>query len=113
RLYAGWLDDPEFRYEAVKVALQEADGLAKSGDKERAVAAYRKAFAAVRDLQQAKTVAVGLQKVGVKVSVADHLGFFTDWYVVGPFDAMGMKGFKTVYPPEESVGLAAEDQGKE
>jgi hypothetical protein len=113
RLYPAWLNDPEFRYEAVNVALQEADSLAKSGDKGRAVAAYRKAFAAVRDLQQAKAVAVGLQKLGVKVSVADHLGFFTDWYVVGPFDAMGMKGFKTVYPPEKGVDLAAEYQGKD
>jgi hypothetical protein len=32
--------------------------------------------------------------------------------VIGPFDAMGMKGFKTVYPPEEKLDLAAELPGQ-
>jgi hypothetical protein len=113
RLYPGWLEDPEFRYEAVALVQKEADGLARGGQKVRAVAAYRKAFAAVRDLQQAKKVAAGLQQVGVQVSVAGHLGFLTDWYVIGPFDARGMKGFKTAYPPEEKVDLTAELPGKE
>jgi hypothetical protein len=112
KLYPGWLDDPEFRYEAVEVALKEAAALVADGKKERAVAGYRKAFAAVRDLQQAKKVAVGLEKVGVNVSVAKHLGFLTDWYVIGPFDALGMKGFKTVYPPERGIELRAELSGK-
>ncbi len=113
RLYPGWLDDPEFRYEAVAVVLKEADALAGAGKKDLARAAYRKAFAAVRDLQQAKKVAVGLHKLGDPVSVADHLGFLTDWYVIGPFDAMGMKGFKTVYPPEHKVDPHEELPGKE
>jgi hypothetical protein len=47
------------------------------------------------------------------VSLAEHFGFLTDWYVIGPFDAKGMKGFKTVYPPEEKIDLAAEVPGKE
>jgi hypothetical protein len=112
KLFPGWLDDPEFRYEAVEVALKEAEALAKKGDRTQAGAAYRKAFAAVRDLQQAKKVAAGLHQLGLKVSVADHLGFFMDWHVIGPFDAMGMKGFKSVYPPERKIDLAAEYQGK-
>src|SRR5262249_46893704 len=69
-------------------------------------------FAAVRDLQQAKKVAAGLLRLGVAVSVADHLGFFRDWYVVGPFDAHNLKGFRTVYPPEKKVDLKAEYEGK-
>jgi hypothetical protein len=111
--YPGWLYDPEFRYEAVEVVIKAGDALVKESQRAKAVAAYRKAFAAVRDLQQAKTVAARLEKAGVRVSVARHLGFLTDWYVIGPFDAMGLKGFKTVYAPEKSVDLAAELQGKE
>jgi hypothetical protein len=112
RLYPGWLEDPEFRFEAVALTLREADRLARAGSRDEAVAAYRKAFAASRDLQQGRTVAAGLDKLGVTVSTAEHLGFLTDWYVIGPFDAMNKKGFTTVYPPEEKVDLAAELPGK-
>jgi hypothetical protein len=113
RLLAGWLDDPEFRYDAVALLVKEADAQAKEGKKEQATAAYRKAFAAVRDVGQAQALASRLKDAGVTVSIAEHLGFLTDWYVIGPFDAMGMKGFKTVYPPEQKVDLSAELPGKE
>jgi hypothetical protein len=112
RLVAGWLDDPEFRYEAVAGVLKEADDLAKSGEKDRAVAAYRKAFTASRDLAQVAAAAGRLKDQGVAVSVFDHMGFLRDWYLVGPFDAGGMKGFATAYPPEEKVDLDAEYPGK-
>jgi hypothetical protein len=112
KLYHAWLDDPEFRYEAVDVVLRAGDTLVKKGRKTAAIATYRKAFASVLDLQQAKRVAAALQSLGVSVSVARHLGFLTDWYVIGPFDAMGMKGFKTVYPPERGIDLKAELDGK-
>jgi hypothetical protein len=112
RLYPGWLEDREFRYEAVDVAVKNGDKLAKAGQKDKAIAAYRKAFAAVRDLQQAKKVAVALGRQGVKVSVADHLGFLRDWYVIGPFDAHGLKGFAAAYPPEQKMDLAATYAGK-
>src|SRR5262249_16813994 len=72
----------------------------------------RKAFDASRDLQQAKAAAGELRTLGVTVSVAEHLGFLGDWYVVGPFDAGNMKGFKTVYPPEKQIELTAEWDGK-
>jgi hypothetical protein len=113
RLIPGWLEDPEFRYEAVAVALKEAEGLAKEGDKAKVTTAYQKALAAARDVQQVRDAAAGLAKVGLKVNVAEHLGFLTDWYLIGPFDAMGMKGFKSVYPPEEKVDLQGEFAGKE
>jgi hypothetical protein len=111
-LVAGWLEDPEFRYEAVAAVLKEGAALGKGGKKEQAVAVYRKGFAAVRDVGQSKQLAARLKELGVSVSVADHLGFFRDWYVIGPFDANNMQGFKTVYPPEEKVDLAAEPDGK-
>jgi hypothetical protein len=112
RLIPGWLDDPEFRYEAVAHLLKDADELTKKGDRDAAATAYRKAFAASRDVDQARTAAAHLKGAGRPVSVADHLGFLTDWYVIGPFDAKGMKGFQTPYPPEEKVELSGELAGK-
>jgi hypothetical protein len=112
KLIPGWLEDPEFCFEAVAVALKQADALAKGTDKSKAAAAYRKALASARDVQQVREAAAALQKLGATVSAAGQLGFLTDWYLIGPFDAMGMKGFKTVYPPEENIDLAAEYPGK-
>src|SRR5262249_53694169 len=112
RLFPGWLEDPEFRYEAVVVRLEQADALAKSGRKDEALAGYRVGFAACRDVTQAQTLANRLKAQGVSVSIAEHFGFLTDWYVIGPFDARGQQGFRTAYPPEEKVDLSAELAGK-
>ena len=76
------------------------------------MAILHKAFAASRDLPQVKTVAGHLRRLGVTVRLAEHLGFLDDWYVIGPFDGMGQKGFKTSYPPEKQVDLAAVLDGK-
>jgi hypothetical protein len=112
RLVAGWLDDPEFRYEAVAAVLKDAGALARSGAGEKAVVAYRTAFAAARDLGQAASAAARLRDQGVTVRDHEHMGFLRDWYLVGPFDAHDLKGFPTVYPPEEKVDLDAEYPGK-
>jgi hypothetical protein len=112
RLTPGWLEDPEFRYEAVAALLEKTAALAKGGTKEEAVAVYHQAFVACRDVTQAQTLAGRLKALGVTISVAAHLGFLTDWYVIGPFDAHGRKGFTTVYPPEEKIDLTAELPGK-
>jgi len=112
KLIPGWLDDPEFGYEAVALLLKESDALAKKGG-EKAVAGYQKAFAASREVPQVQALASRLKENGVTVSVAEHLGFLTDWYVIGPFDAREMKGFKAVYPPEEKIDLAAELDGRD
>jgi hypothetical protein len=111
RLMPGWLNDSEFRYDAVAFTLRQGDALAKDGAKEKAIAAYRTAFAATRDVGQAQALATRLKKEGVAVRIADHLGFLTEWYVIGPFDAKGTKGFQTVYPPEQKIDLAAELPG--
>src|SRR5262249_23871148 len=65
-----------------------------------------------RDIEQARSIAVKLDKLGTTVSLAKHLGFLLDWHVIGPFDAKQQQGFKTVYPPEEKVDLTAEMPGK-
>ncbi len=112
-LFAGWLDDPEFRHDAVALELEHAAALATKGTKDRAIVAYRKAFGASRDIRQGQLAAAGLLDLGVTTSLAEHLGFLMDWYLVGPFDAAGMKGFRTAYPPETKVDLKAQYQGKD
>src|SRR5262249_29522828 len=59
-----------------------------------------------------RTVAARLKELGAPVSVANHLGFLRDWYVIGPFDARVMKGFRATYPPEEKVDMASSYKGK-
>jgi hypothetical protein len=105
------LDDPEFGFDAVAARLAD---LAKDKKlpKGKKLAAYRQAFSATRDLTQARTVAARLKDLGLRVSPADHFGFLRDWYVIGPFDARGSKGFKTTYPPQRKVDISAILEGK-
>ncbi len=112
RLYPGWLDDPEFRYEAVDLALEKAQKLLKAGDKKAAADGFRLAFDSSRDMMQSRKAATGLLDLGVKVSVARHMGFLSDWYLIGPFDAQAMKGFHLSYPPEKKIDLKAEYPGQ-
>jgi hypothetical protein len=110
-LLRGWRLDPEFRYDAIELAIADLDR-AKDMAAQKRVAALRGLFGDTRDLPQSKAVAAKLKEAGDLVSVADHFGFLRDWYVIGPFDARGMKGFKAVYPPEEKVDLGAAYEGK-
>jgi hypothetical protein len=105
-LLRDWIDDPEFRHDAIEQAFAELER-DKATPAEKRLAEIRKLFAASRDLPQSRTIAARLKALGAPVSVADHYGFLRDWYVVGPFDAHGMKGFKTVYPPEDKVDLTS------
>jgi hypothetical protein len=110
RLLSGALTDPEFGHDAVNQLLAD---LQVAKDVPRAIAGYRQAFAATRELEQARAVAARLKALGVTVSVADHFGFLRDWYVIGPFDGLRGKGFTTVYPPERKLDLSAELSGKD
>lgn len=112
KLYAGWLEDAEFRVEAVDLALDRAGKLLKAGDKKAAEAAYRQAFNSSRDQAQCRKAAAGLLELGIKESVGKHMGFLMDWYLIGPFDAGGMKGFQLSYPPEKQIDLKAEYDGQ-
>lgn len=100
------LDDPEFRYDAVEQRLKEL-GAGKDA------AGYRAVFSASRDLEQGRRIAEKLKELGVSLSVADHMGFLRQWYVIGPFDGQKMKGFKTVYPPEKKVDVQESLDGKD
>jgi hypothetical protein len=106
--YVDWLDDPEFRLEAVALVLAKAKNAAKAGNSLLAVNLYRQAFDKSRDVQQARDAAAGLEAGGVKVSVGEHLGFLVDWHLIGPFDGKGQQGLLLSYPPEKKVDLSEE-----
>src|SRR5262245_52486063 len=53
QLYHEWLDDPEFRFEAVALELAKAKKSAKAGDSLSAVNLYRRVFDKSRDIMQA------------------------------------------------------------
>ena len=112
KLYPDWLDDPEFRHEAIALVLEKAQRTAKQGNSLIAVNLYRQAFDKSRDLQQARDAAAGLADNNVKVSVAEHLGFLMAWHLIGPFDGQGQKGFHLSYPPEKKIDLTEELDGQ-
>lgn len=112
KLYPDWLDDPEFRFEAVAVVIKKANNAAKAGNSLIAVNLFRQAFDKSRDILQAREAAVGLDTGGVNVSVGEHLGFLMDWHVIGPFDGKGQKGFHITYPPEKKIDLTEEFDGQ-
>lgn len=100
------LDDPEFRDDAVAVALKRADVLQARGEGPAAKVAYERAFQHARNAEQVTAAAAKLEALGEKVSIAAHLGFVTEWSLIGPFAASGMTGFRTPFSPETSVDLA-------
>jgi hypothetical protein len=112
QLYVDWLDDPEFRFEAVALELDKAKKVAKASNSLAAQKLYQRAFEKSRDIMQAREAAAGLEAAGVKVSVAEHLGFLTDWHLIGPFGGKNQKGLQTTYPPEKKVDLNEELDGQ-
>ncbi len=108
RLIPGMLDDPslELRRDAVTRLVTTARAAADQ-DKAAAIATYRTALDAARDLDQVKSITEALDELGAPVDLAHHYGFIVDWHLVGPFDNRGGKGFAAVYPPEESVDFDA------
>lgn len=105
------LNDAEFGYDAIELAMEEL--AKKPSSKEVALKSYRDLYAASRDQDQGRKLAAELKKLGVTVSLAEHMGFIRHWHVVGPFDANVMKGFTTAYPPEKGVDLKATYEGKD
>lgn len=109
------LDDPEFREDAINLALAVGDKAREANDADAAKTAYQQAFDHARESGQITASAERLRSVGVEVSIPRHMGFVTKFHFVGPFHAEGMTGFDRVFPPEENVGLQATytDAGKE
>lgn len=113
---ASWLptrlDDSEFRYEAVGLALAAGDRAVKDKDQAAAKTQFRKAFDAARDSTQVTQAAVKLKSLGESADAISHLGLVTDWWLVGPFDAPAKTGFAAVFEPEKKLDLQAKYLGQ-
>jgi hypothetical protein len=109
RLIPTMLDDPslELRRDAVARLLASAEKAQADQKPDQAIATFRQALDAARDLDQVKQITESLGKLGHGVDLAHHYGFIQDWWLVGPFDNHGGKGFDQVYPPEAAVDFAA------
>ncbi len=112
----GWLptrlDDAEFRYEAVGIALAAGDRALKDKDQAAAKAEFRKAFESARDSTQVTQAATKLKSLNVPADVVQHLGLVTEWWLVGPFDAPLKTGFAKVFEPETQLDLQAKYRGQ-
>jgi hypothetical protein len=111
RLIPQMLDDSslELRRDAVEQVMRAADQ-AKDDQARRVL--YEKALKSARDIDQVKTCAAALEKLGNPVDLAAQLGFIVDWSLIGPFDNTGQAGFDVVYPPEEEYEPDATYEGK-
>ena len=115
RLIPGMLNDQsvELRRDALARLIDQAAALAKSGGaKDRVVAAYRRAFAAARDVDQVKLLVARLKDLEQEVDLARHFGFLVRWRLIGPFDNSKEKGYDVVYPPERRIDPEASYAGK-
>ena len=114
RLVASLLQDPsmELRRDGVAFALREAQTLADNRPQSEAVAAYRRALSAARDLDQISEAAKRLRELGQTVDVATHFGFLMRWQLIGPFENTQDSGYNVPYGPEQDAQPAAEYPGK-
>lgn len=106
------LDDPDFRFEAVAIALSAGDKAFAEQKTDQAKVEFQKAFTHARDSGQVSQAAAKLQALGEQANVAKHLGLLLDWKLIGPFDAPKKTGFATVFPPEEKLDFNATYPGQ-
>ena len=113
QLLAGWLDDVEFRRDAVDEVLKLGD-VAKSERRDDAAREfYERGFRHARDSDQVLLAVSKLNSVGKEVDPIAHLGFVTRWRLMGPFPAEQMTGFRAQFPPEKQVDLSTDYQNSE
>jgi hypothetical protein len=110
RLLPSMLHDPstELRRDAVAAALTKAEKL--TGD--AAKTEYTRLLAAVRDEEQANTIADALDKLNARPDLKTHFGIVTRWMLAGPFDGAKGTAFDKSYDPEKKVDLSATYKGK-
>lgn len=113
RLLPGFVNDPanELRRDAVQLQVLAAAAKVE-GDKPAAVAAYREALGHAREADQIDDIAKKLADLKEKVDLQKVFGWVTKWKLIGPFDNTAGAGFAKVFPPEETIDLQAELDGK-
>jgi hypothetical protein len=114
RLIPSLQTDPslELRFDAIRLAIDEAAARETAGDREEAIKLSAQAFQNARELGQIKHLAGKLKELGQTVEMPTRLGFVVTWHVAGPFENAGDNGWDIAYPPEEKIDLQAEYVGK-
>ena len=92
----------EMRRDAVESVLAEAKKQLEAGNKPAAIAAYRRALTAARDVDQIDDAFKQLAELGENIDLPRHFGFITQWKLIGPFDNTNKGGFDVAYPPKQS-----------
>lgn len=115
RMIGSWLNDPslELRRDAVDQLIHQAAAMVEDEKRSEAVAVYRRAFDAARDIDQVRRIAKRLNDLDQPVDLVRQLGFLIRWRVIGPFDNTEEKGYDVVYPPERTLDPAATHPGKQ
>jgi hypothetical protein len=112
----GWLltrlDDPDFRSDAVALALAAGEQALRDKNYDQAKAEFHKAFEHARDSSQVTQAAQKLKALGEPADVLAHLGLIANWWLVGPFDAPEKTGFATAFEPESKVDLQTAYRGQ-
>ncbi len=112
-LAGAMLDDPAtaLRREAVDELLHQA-AASEVPNRDAAIARYRTALNAAREVDQIEAAAKALRGLGESVNLITQFGWVTAWKIIGPFDNTAQAGFERVFPPETEVRLDAEYDGK-
>lgn len=106
RLLETWLDDPEFRRDAVEDRLKRGDQAKQAGNNDSAAKLYHDGFEHARDSDQVLDAVDKLKAVGRDVDPVMHLGFVNRWWLLGPFAAPDTTGFARRFPPEDDLQKA-------
>ena len=111
KLLPNMLDDTslEIRRDAVDFLVKSID----KSEKDNAIASFQKALDKARDPDQIKSIVDSLDELGTKIDITEHMGYLTEWYMIGPFDNKEKGGFDVAYPPERKVDLEEKLKGVE
>lgn len=114
RLIPGMLHDAssDFRRDAVARLIDQAAKEHEASHKDQETKLLRQALSGASDDDQVKAIVKPLRELGETVDLQKHFGFLTEWYLIGPFDNVALKGFDVAYPPEKELDLKAKYVGK-
>jgi hypothetical protein len=101
-LMEGAQTDPSLpvRHLAISRMLDRAAAQQEGKENDAAIASYREVLAEGRNPNQLKAAANALEKLGVKVDLAEELGMIRRWWAMGTYDNQDSKHFATSYLPE-------------
>lgn len=91
------------RDDAVRVAAAIAGRLAASGNKEAALALYRRLLSAASDAEMRLSLAKAIQSLGSSIDVGAEQGFLTRWWLLGPLASRGRWAKTDAVDPRAAV----------